>query len=235
MPISLLEEALAKLEDYEMANVLAELNINLVSSIFYQWKIKSTISPERIESILVLLESELRNQVRSVLLHRSNSIGSMMNAIPFTVKESMAAGEVLALIRKEKKRYCRYLYLINDESVLCGVIPFKDIVLAEKNIVLSTIMTPIVYAFNSDDNIKSCFNDSNWKKWPTIPVVDKDHRLVGLMDLEILEKYMNSNKQSGQNSEMSLAGNAVGEIFQIGIGAVISTLMLPFEDREYHD
>lgn len=236
LPISLLEESLAKLKDSVIAKVINQLPINLAGAIFYQWTLNERIETKRIEIILQLLEPEFSTSVKTLLQYPTNSLGSIMHLAPFSIRENLKAGEVLSMLKKEKNRYSRYIYVTDNNSSLHGVISFKDIFHAKKDTPITNLMSSDVFFLHPEESIKKTYNDPCWKKWSTIPIVDEYKSLIGLIRYEMIEAKIlkTRTKVDTSSSEISQAGNAIGEVFQIGIAATMCALM-PIQEGEKND
>ena len=231
LPIDLLEEALFALQNKKISEVMNCFPVNLAASLFHQWNLKGRIDKNRLDEITLLLDPDLAGSLKRRLYFPVNSIGSIMTAIPFSVKENLTAGEVLTMLRKDKKRYCRYIYITGENLSLIGAIPFKDLFYAKKDTLISSFMTKDLFFLNPEDNIKKTISDPCWRKWETLPVVDLNENLIGLIRYEDLENFIlaKENNQEANNSEISVAGNAITEVFHIGIAATVSALLLPLE------
>ena len=105
LPISLLEETLAKLDDTHLKNVLIKIPVNATASIFHQWKLKKRMDATRIEALIKELEPKYAASVKKLLQYSANTIGSIMSTTPFSVRDNLSVGEVLTILKKDQERY----------------------------------------------------------------------------------------------------------------------------------
>ena len=86
-----------------------------------------------------------------------------------------------------------------------------------------------IFSLHPEDLIKKSYKIPSWKKWDTIPVIDDHNSLIGLINYKTIETNLQGDSiaADSSNSEISQAGNAISEVFQIGITATVSALMLP--------
>ena len=65
-----------------------------------------------------------------------------------------------------------------------------------------------------------------WIWHPTLPVVDRQNRLLGVLRVERLEDFIQETSLTPRESDISETGSALGEVLQIGISATASAFGL---------
>ncbi|WP_372654705.1 CBS domain-containing protein [Halobacteriovorax sp.] len=237
VPVNLLEESLALLPNPIIANILGQLNINLTGTVFHQWKLKNRLESSRIDEISSLLDTDLSVSIKRLLQYPENTLGSIMSPVPFSIRENITTAEALSILKKEKNRYNRYIYIIDESSKLHGVVSFKDLFYSKSNTLVSSIMSSDIFYFNPNESLQLAYKNLSWKKWGTIPVVDKNRSIIGLIKHRSLEEEIMSEEgtDNARSNEISQAGAAIGEVFKIGMSASVSALMIPMKGRKNHE
>ena len=231
LPQSILAESFDGVDDSAALATMNLLPANLVAGVFRQWRGSNTGGNDRVNHLLKGLDIDLAKAVGTLLNYPVGTIGSLMNPIPLSVKSHMTAKEVLALLQRQKNRYSRYIYVVDENFCLEGVLPFKEVFYSDGNSVVSQLMTSSVFAFSPDEDAKKAIVNSSWKKWDSIPVVDVKKRLIGVIRFDVIESFtLGPQVTDTKEKEIQRAGAAVGEIFQIGINATISALGI--DERE---
>jgi magnesium transporter len=221
LPTSILSEVLLPLEDSELVDITKHLQVNLISTVLRGWVING--KNERVGTILSQLQPTLSRSLETLINYSEKTVGSLMNPTPFSVTPDITIKELLAILSKEKNRYSRYIYIINNERQLIGVIPFKEAFYANKDVLVSNIMTTDFFSFRSDLNLKTAMENSEWLKWDSIPITGSKKELLGVLRFDVLEKhFLPLKKNIEYNKELKNAGQAVSEVFQIGLNATLA-------------
>jgi Mg/Co/Ni transporter MgtE len=221
LPSPVLSEALLPLEDATVAKVFNELKVVISSKIFRKWV--KTGQNLKVESVISKMTPELAKSVKSLIRYSDKSVGALMDPTPFTVTADMTVEEVLKLLNKETNRYSRYVYVLDSDVKLIGAFPFKDAVYASKDLLVSSIMTPNVFSLGPNQLASDAIQDPAWTKWNLIPITSSKNTLLGVLKYEELRDNVTPALREDQKKEdLIKAGEAVGEIFQIGLGAAVS-------------
>jgi magnesium transporter len=99
-------------------------------------------------------------------------------------------GETLAMLRTsgQEPDNLSYLYIVNPEKVLLGVVDLRDLVVAPDHAALSEIMgAPVVAAEEDDlrDDLVELFGKYHYR---IIPVVDTQDHLLGIIKFKDIMK-----------------------------------------------
>lgn len=222
IPPLVLEEALREVDERQIAKLTEYMQLNLISRIFRKW-LQSGLN-KRVETTLSIMESKLAKAITKLISYPENMVGSIMNPAPFTVSPNLTTREVLSLLNKNKNRYSRYVYVVDHNQVVLGVIPFKEAFYSEKSALVSKIMTSNVFSFRPDHPIKDALSHPNWLEWDSIPITDSHNVLLGVVRFDSLKS--DQPPTTDANAELIKASAAVGEVFQIGLNATVSALGL---------
>lgn len=225
IPASHLVEALLLSDNKTIAKISNKMGIHLIAGLLRTLKTNGETS--RVEGILELMDNSTARSVKSVIQYPPNFLGSLMNPTPFSALSNISINELLDILSKSKNSYSRYIYIIDNERKLIGVLPFKDAFYANSNEILSKVMTKNPFSFNSDLTVKRAMKDKNWGQWDSIPITNTDGELIGVVRYDVLSNYYASNTNSFDNTnEVKKAGEAVGEVLQIGMTAAIAAFGL---------
>lgn len=171
------------------------------------------LSKEERETLLDLIDPDVRREIRLIASFDEDEIGSRMStnyiAIPdtATVKEAMSQ-----LVRQAAENdNISTLYLINADGAFCGAIALKDLIIARDGTPLAEITTfsfPYLYARAAVEDCVPFFRDYSEE---SIPVLDDCNRLIGVVTaqdfMEILDDEMGDDyaKLAGLASEEDLS------------------------------
>ncbi|MCI5897445.1 MAG: magnesium transporter [Anaerovoracaceae bacterium] len=152
----------------DMIDVLEELPANIV------------------DKILAKATKEERKQINTFLNYPDNSAGSLMTPDYIELKENMNVGEALAHIKavgmdSETVYTC---YVKDHGRTLKGIVSLRTLVVTDDTVPIRELMhTDFVYVNVYDDQEEV---SNTFKKYGflAIPVVDKEHRLVGIITVD---------------------------------------------------
>ena len=138
------------------------------------------------ERILNSVNKEHRKNINRLLQYPEDSAGSMMTTEFIDFKENMTIGEALKHIRDvgtdREDIYSGYV-LANDRKLL-GIVSANDLVLNDKNMSVKDIMNSnmiTIQTMDDQEEVGKLFNKYNET---SLPVVDNDGHLVGIITLD---------------------------------------------------
>jgi magnesium transporter len=123
-----------------------------------------------------------------------------------SLRKQATAGEIL------------YLYVIDDQSRLVGVVPVRSLLTAESKTQISSIMTlSAVSILNSDTVFHACELFSE-HRFLALPVVDDANKIVGVVDINLFtDEVVNIAHQNQLSNVFQLIG------VHITLGKTVST------------
>lgn len=129
---------------------------------------------------------ETRSQINQFLQYGKDSAGSIMTNEYVDLRENLTVAQAFDIIRqKAYDKETIYTCYVKDASrMLVGIVTVKQLLLADKDALLSSIMeTKFIKAKTSDDReeLASLFSKYGLL---AIPVVDSEDRLVGIVTVD---------------------------------------------------
>jgi len=168
-------------------------------------KIISLLPPDERVDILQLLPSntrlriidnldeKIRKETLSLLKYEPFTAGGLMTTQFVAFHKSMKVKDAIKIIRKRKKKhYIYYIYVIDDEGKLIGIVSMRDLLLAKSNEKLESIMEKnvikVLYSSPAREVVR-IIKDNNLL---ALPVVDGDGRLLGIVTADDAMEAMES-------------------------------------------
>lgn len=223
LPAQIISEGLLNSDKQLVANILSKIEVTLAARILRRWNNKN--NSDKALSVIELLDPKVAKKVHSLMNYSEDVIAAVMNPTPFTVSPDLSLDTVLEMLKKQKNRYSRYIYVVDSEKNLIGVLPFKEVFYSEVNQQVSEIMCSSIFSFNVNTGIDVALKDNSWNKWDSLPVVDSKNKLQGVLKYDDLSKHsLGLQEKIKSNEDIVKAGHAVGEILQIGLNATITAL-----------
>ncbi|GMR02515.1 MAG: magnesium transporter [Acidimicrobiia bacterium] len=135
-------------------------------------------------AVLSALDSETAAEVESLLIYPADTAGGMMTTDYAALPVGMTAGEAIEALRRlhaELGSNLRYVYVINDENRLIGVVPFRELVFARPNTGLEEVIETNVAMVRTDTDREEVAELIQRYTLIAIPVVDHAGTLVGMV------------------------------------------------------
>ena len=194
-------EAVAELDDDEMAaelvggmseagaaKVLAEMDpddaAELVSELDY----------EKAEKLLSLMGVKDQNAIRQLLGYRENTAGRIMTQEVVSLSEDATVGDAIDALRllEEDFESVRYIYLVDEDNKLSGVVSLNQLIVSEPTTRLSTLAEEEIVTASPEDDQEDVAEDIAKYNLLAIPVVADDGKLLGIVTvddaLEVLQE-----------------------------------------------
>jgi magnesium transporter len=178
-------DVLEQLTEEDAAGLLAELEPEDVADILEQ------ISPELLyelddevsEGVLALLDDESEQEIRRLLEYPSDTAGGLMTTEIAALPIGLTAGEAIERIRQLHDEYedFSYVYVVDDDSRLRGVIYFRDLVFARPGASLDEVMVPDPVAVEAMTDREEVAELAQRYRLFGIPVIDEDGLLLGVV------------------------------------------------------
>lgn len=184
-----------------------------------------------------------RNLINQYLRYPENSAGSIMTSEFIDLKKYMSVKESLARIRRigEDKETIYVCFVISADRKLEGIVTVKDLLLNDDNTIIENLMdTNVIFASTTEDqeSVSEKFSDYDLM---TMPVVDKEGRLVGIVtvddiidvmeqeateDFEIMAGMTPSDKPYSRTSVVEMWKNRIPWLMFLMLSATFTSMIL---------
>ena len=127
-----------------------------------------------------------RSLINQYLRYPENSAGSIMTAEFVDLKKDTTAGEAIQRIRKvgEDCEAIYTCYVTDSQRVLKGVITLRELLLADENQPVGENMETDIVTVQTTDDRELAVSQMMHYDFLTLPVVDRENRLVGVVTVD---------------------------------------------------
>jgi magnesium transporter len=140
-----------------------------------------SMPPQEREALLSRLDQRRANEIREILSYPSESAGALMDPRITSFTEDTTVDEALRRMRTFKEKELGAIYLQDQDGRLAGSVPLGEIATASPDTRLRDLIrgTPAMVAVTaSREEIVEYLNE---QRLATLPVVDSDSHLVGVI------------------------------------------------------
>jgi Mg/Co/Ni transporter MgtE len=138
---------------------------------------------EKAEEILEGMEQEKAEDLRELLVHPEETAGGLMTTAYLSLPPEMAVEQAISRLRTEAPNLdiIDYLYVVDEEEVLLGVVSIRDLLTAQSHRHLSEILPARVVKVNLGEDQKEVVEAFAKYGFRALPVVDEGDHLKGVI------------------------------------------------------
>ena len=142
------------------------------------------IPPQQAQAVLAGLEEP--DEIRPLLLHPDDSAGGLMTSEFLALHRRMTATEAIQAIRawKPDAETVYYLFVIDEQRRLCGVVSLRQLIVAEPSTPVADIMDREVISVPAGTDQEDCARLMSRYDLLALPVVDADNVLLGVITID---------------------------------------------------
>ena len=174
------ERIINSVTDSELSGLIEELYVDDAVDMMEE------LPANVVNRVMRAATAETRELINQYLNYPENSAGSIMTAEYVDLKKYMSVKDSFARIRRigKDKETIYICFVTSAHRELEGIVTVKDLLLADPEAVIETLMDRnVVYAVTTEDqeSVSAKFSDYDLM---AMPVVDKENRLVGIITVD---------------------------------------------------
>jgi magnesium transporter len=171
--------AAEKLAHYGGAEVAAAL-LKLAPG--FAQDVLSYLPPETRERALAAAPLETARQWQRNALYDEGTIGRMMEPVYAAFPPEATVGQAIeALHELVRLAFITYIYVVDDEERLLGIVTMRDLLFNERAMALRDVMLTDVFSLHAPTSLDDAMKQVLDRHYPVYPVVDAENRIRGLV------------------------------------------------------
>ncbi|PNV62758.1 magnesium transporter [Clostridium sp. chh4-2] len=177
------------------------------------------LAGDRKSYVIGLLDGETRKDVEKLLTYDSETAGGIMTTEFLAIYEDKTIESALKYIRSETDAETTYyLYVIDREYHLRGVVTLRDIVSNELTTLIKDIMNPNVISVHYNEDQEEVSRTFEKYGFMLMPVIDDENRMIGvitvddILEIMIEETTEDIHRMAGINKEEKVDGSVSDSI-----------------------
>ncbi len=194
-------DAMAELDEDQAAEIVDDMDARTASAMLGEMDpddaadLVGELDYEKAETLLRLMGVKEARAIRQLLGYREDTAGRIMTSAFASFTPDMTVEEAIRVVRQadaDDVETVNYLYVTDDDRRLQGVLPLKDLLLAEATTRLGQLMETDLVTCEPDDDQEDVADAISKYNLLALPVVDEDRRLLGIITvddaLEVLQE-----------------------------------------------
>lgn len=229
---------LANMDDRRASAILEEMYRDNAADILQE------IKPTKAQIYLRLMPKGQADELKVLMQYEDDTAGSIMTTDFVSLQANQTVKSAMTLVRSKANvaETIYYLYVVDDNNRIVGVVTLRDMMLADANEFVSDIMSERVVAVNVHDDQEIVAQVIRDYDFMAIPVTEYTGELVGIitvddildvMDEEALEDYSGlaavDVDEVHETSVQAAAGRLPWLITLLFLGMGTATLIGRFE------
>lgn len=222
------------MQQYIIQSITDEEMLNMMDNLYFDDVIDllEEMPANVVKKLLKNTDENKRRLINQFLNYNEDSAGSIMTIELVDLKKEMTVEQAIERIRKIgiDKQTINTCYVTDSNKKLEGIISIRKLILNDKNALVKNIMKENYVSINTFDDQE--FVASQFKKYDltSMPVVDKEHRLVGIITIDdivdIIDKETTEDFQKMAAMEPSEEEYLKTGVFQLAKHRIIWLLVL---------
>jgi len=142
------------------------------------------------EQLLGVCDEQRNHNIRMMIAYPENTAGRLMSPNVIAFRADHKVSDAIRRLRNmsRKKVPVSYVYVTASDGRLIGVLNMRDLLLADENEQLHSIMEKNVFSVRGTVDREEVARQASQRPFQAIPVVDDDEQLLGSIKLdELLE------------------------------------------------
>lgn len=137
---------------------------------------------ETTNRVLVNLDDDDENEIRDLMKYEDEVVGNIMNTDFISFNIDITIEETINVLRelKPEEEVAHYIYIIDKNEKLQGVVSLIDLVIAEPKDKLKSIMNIETFKVLDTDEIDAAIATAVKYDLYSVPVVDEEDKLCGV-------------------------------------------------------
>jgi magnesium transporter len=199
-------DVLEELEEYAQVHIIESLPVAKAADLLEKMPadeaadVLEALETDRAEKLLVEMESEASQEVRELMGYADNSVGSIMSTDFFSFHKNVNVSQVLDDIRsyKPEEGSLYTLFVTNPSNELIGTFTLRDLVLANPDASIESIMKTNTVSLYDKDKMDSVAELVSKYNLLAVPVVDQRKKLQGMVVVDDIVEDLTNKKRTNK-------------------------------------
>ena len=182
---------------------------------------------EKRESLLSTLPANAVGSVRLLLSFPEGTAGALMDPLAPVLPQDTRVGQALDKIRRDPKNVYYYLYVVDRHHRLVGALDLKELMMAEPDGALSSIMQKNVVMLRPGIVLAALAVHPAWADYDALPVADDQDIFLGMIRQRQIRNFeLELARQGSLKPEWNVVLN-LAELYWAGMRELTEFLAIP--------
>jgi len=215
---SIAADCLARLSPQRAGALLSQLPLDSAAALLRR------LEPVARDALLAHTPEEARGALSLVLQFPEKTAGGLMDPQALSVPDDVLVRQARHLLRRSAQHLRYYIYIVDREQKLVGVLTLRELFLTEGKQSISALMNPHVLRLSVHTDQTSLLVHPGWLQYHSLPVVDDNGVFLGAVRYETLRRL---EEQRGTRPDSRQAISLVltlGELYWTAMDGMLRSL-----------
>ncbi|WP_017381603.1 magnesium transporter [Paenisporosarcina sp. TG-14] len=157
------------------------------------------LGKDQVASYLTIMDDESAQEIKDLLHYEEYTAGSIMTTEYVAIPENSTARSAMMILRNAapEAEIIYYLFVVNDDHQLTGVVSLRDLIIADEDTLISSIKNDRVVSVSVSEDQEEVARMIKDYDFLAVPVVDFQNHLLGIITvddiLDVLEEEANDD------------------------------------------
>ena len=162
-----------------MATILEEASSNEIAHLM------GLVNEDYATAVIDLLQAEEQEKLEEIMAYPEDSAGILMYTDVFTLHEETKAIDAIAALQdQEEAEMVFYLYAVDTDGRLTGVVSLRNLVTTSSDTTLEDIMSRRVHSVRPETDQEEVARIVSQYNFLAVPVVDAEDQLLGIITVD---------------------------------------------------
>lgn len=225
MASSIAAECIARLSPQRFGQIVSVLPLDVAAALLRR------LAAERQERLVQQAPGDIEPLLARLLHYPENCAGALMDPRVLALPEDITVGEALGRVRRTPRHALYYLYVIDREQKLVGVLNLRELMLAAPRDTLAAAMHSEILSITALSDRAAIIAHPGWRHVHTLPVVDDHEVFLGALRYETLRRIEGETKSAPPAADALDTILTFGELCWVGLASVLTDLTASVERR----
>ena len=185
-------QLIANIRRERARTILSEMSVPQLADLF------SVLPHDQMIKMMELLPEDQATRIKAIISDLESTAAALMSSDFVTAEKTTSVMEILSHLRGSgrESHSLSYIYLLDDEETLLGVVDLREIVVAADTVLLGDLMVAPVVSALRDETREDLVELFARYQFHMIPVVDEHERLLGVVHYRDIMKGLVTRARS---------------------------------------
>lgn len=221
-------EAMARIAPHDAGRLLTELGVERAAAILDHLEIQDaaailrTLQPSEQSPLLAALGADEAQPISLLLMYPEGTAGAYMDPRVLSIPADITVDQAQQRVRVRHERSLYYLYVVDRDKELLGVVNLRELFVAPKNTAIAAIMRRSVARVSASARRNAIVMHPRWRELHTLPVVDDAGRFIGAIRYRTFRRLETESAREGKRKHPLTVAASLTNLYALGVHSILS-------------